>query len=154
MRRLTTILILLALFLSSYAQNKWVYYNDSNYNMIIDTMSVFSFLKVLAIADYDSNSFYIIRIKDQVKTGWVKASEIDSLILLIDSKEPSYCIEGSYASLRPPNRRSTIGGQVMNLIDSFRLNWGYPMLPFDCATNDEKRKAEILKWYKKFKKGK
>jgi len=112
------------------------------------------FIQFLAIKDgskTESNQLtYPIPVVE-VEVGWIKDSDIDSLILLIDSKEPARCIMTMRSSYWP-NESSTIGGHAMNMIDAFRFKRVYPYSMTECPKNNETRKKEILNWYKTYKK--
>jgi hypothetical protein len=88
---------------------------------------------------------------DTAKNGWIKESDIDTLITMIDSKEPSHSVIQVISSFIPEDLNSTVGGQVINLIDAFRYGKEYPYFLADCSSNDINRKQDIILWYNNYK---
>ena len=118
----------------------------------LNKTTVLNFVKTLPIKkEPNPKTIYIITIGIEAKVGWIKDSDIDSLINLVDSKEPAYCLMKAISSHLPVNESSTVGGHVMNIIDAFRYQKEYPYVLTDCPKNDEQRKMEILNWYEEFK---
>ena len=118
----------------------------------LNKTTVLDFVRTLPIKkEPNPKTIYIITIGIEAKVGWIKDSDIDSLIILIDSKEPAYCLMKAISSYLPVNESSTVGGHVMNIIDAFRYQKEYPYVLTDCPKNDEQRKIDILNWYEEFK---
>jgi hypothetical protein len=149
MRKILFILLTIAIASSCYGQidsnPNWIYFNNITVKEFVDTLS---------IKHSKPNTIYILVTGNKAKVGWIKESDVDFLVELIDSKAPAYCVMQVISSQLPINEESTIGGQVMNLIDSYRFNKEYPFFLTDCSKNDEYRKQEILNWYNSFKEGK
>jgi hypothetical protein len=114
-------------------------------------LSVLDYIKLLPVKKNDNRQIHVLTIYDTAKNGWIKVSDIDTLITMIDSKDPSQCVIQVISSFIPENINSTIGGQVMNLIDTFRYGKEYPYFLADCSSNDIKRKQDIMVWYNNFK---
>jgi hypothetical protein len=150
MYKITIFLIGLFITALSYGQknkeNTKIDFVDLNKTTVLD------FVRTLPIrTEPKPKTIYIITIGIEAKVGWIKDTDIDSLIVLIDSKEPAYCLMKMISSHLPVNESSTVGGHVMNILDAYRYQKEYPYILTDCPKNDEQRKTDILNWYEEFK---
>lgn len=116
----------------------------------LSKISVKEYLGMLKIdsTKYSSDKTYLILLSDKTSANWIEKSDVEWLMKYVDSKEPSYCVMQVFSSHLPINETSKLGGQVMNLIDSYRLKKEYPFFLTDCSKNDEKRSEEIKEWWK------
>lgn len=126
-----------------YDKNKWIRF---------DSISVMEFVELLPVKIVAPNYFYIINTVGQADSAWITKEDIPKLIKLIDSEQPAYCVMRVISSHLPVGEESTIGGQVMNLIDSYRLNKPYPFFSTDCSKTDKDRQKEILDWWNEINK--
>ena len=115
-------------------------------------ISVTDFLKYLRLDTKSPIERKILLISGHSKTNWITLNDIHYLMPLIASKEKAKCVWTEVSSIHRHYDNSTIGGQVMNLIDSYRLNKQYPFFLQDCSTTDTSRIAEITEWWKQLKK--
>lgn len=99
-----------------------------------------------SMIDNEQNHFYILTTINKADLNWIKEEDLPILMSLIESKEPSYCVM-QFISSQLLFEKSTIGGQVMNLIDSYRYRKQYPYFLIDCSKNDYRRAEEIKKWW-------
>jgi len=114
-----------------------------------------SYLKINSSSNVDTKSSIenkILTITGHAKQTWITLKDISFLITIINSNEKSKCVWTDYASVRHEYSISTIGGQAMNLIDSYRHNEVYPYFLNECSTTDEQRIKEIKKWWAKLDK--
>lgn len=85
--------------------------------------------------------------------NWLSYEDVEFLISLISSEERAKCVIQTISSELPgSDEHSTLGGQVMNIIDSFRLNKPYPYLLSDCSITESGRAEEIMLWWNQYKK--
>ena len=127
------------------------YYNENQW-LRFDSITVMDFVELLPVKKVSPNYFYIITTVGQADSTWITKSDISKLIEYIDSEQPAYCIMRVISSHLPIGEESTLGGQVMNIIDSYRLNRPYPYFQTDCSKTDKVRQKEILDWWKEMNK--
>jgi len=127
------------------------YYNESQ-SIKFDSITVMEFVELLPVKKVSPNNFYLITTVGQADSSWITKNDIPKLIKLIDSEKSAYCIMRTISSSLPIGEKSTIGGQIMNIIDSYRLNIPYPHFQTDCSKTDKKRQKEILGWWNKMNK--
>jgi hypothetical protein len=114
-----------------------------------DSLTVSQFVEMLKIKGAkEHNKLYVLTIGGQADSGWIKEIDLKYLIAQINSTAPSYCVMQNISSQMPNiNNTSTIGGQVMNLIDAFRFKKQYPYFLTSCEATNETREGEIMKWW-------
>jgi hypothetical protein len=112
-------------------------------------VSLYDYIKILRIPKPCPNGEYCLTTFGKTGENWITDSDIENLIGLIDSRDTTYCIVQMISSNLPKwTDYSTLGGQIMNIIDSYRFNTSYPSFLCDCSKNDQNRKKEILEWSK------
>lgn len=101
----------------SYGQSKknpnWIYFNDLTVKEFIDTLTV---------KEFKTNVTYILVTGNRAKVGWIKSGDIKFLMELIGSLKSAFCVMQSISSNMPFVEKSTVGGQIMNLIDAYRVS--------------------------------
>jgi hypothetical protein len=132
--------------------NKIEAYYDSNGYVDLQKITVQEFVKILRVSKIHDKTAYILVTINEAKPDWISLQDIERLIPLLNSTQPAYCVMQMISSQFPVNGHSTLGGQVMNLIDSYRFQKPYPFFLTDCAKTEEERKQEILAWWKEHKK--
>ena len=125
---------------------------DSYKRVLLDTLSVRDFIKILKIKEPVPNKVHFISVWSNVDSTWISKKDISYLIPLMDVTDSAYCIGSPLSSVgfTGINDYSTLGGQVMNLIDFYRLNKIAPVYHPVCLKNDSVRKKEILDWWKDY----
>ena len=78
---------------------------------------------------------------------WVQLDDVKYFMQYMDSTEKCKCIITVISSYLPFDDYSTLGGQAMNLIDSYRKNQPYFQGSWDCSKNDSLRVQEIKEWW-------
>jgi hypothetical protein len=130
-----------------------VIYSDSSFiDFNVNSLMVADFIKYIRLNDKSSYESKILTIKGQAKSGWITLNDILFLMPLIHSKEEAKCIWTEISSVHPHYSFSTIGGQAMNLIDSYRFAKHYPFFLQDCSSNDKNRVDDITKWWNQLNK--
>lgn len=137
---------LLLSILNVYGQNTGNVWKDYIDFKKLTPKEYFEKLKISS-AKYDPKQTYLLTISSQSPEYWITKNDVEFLMYYIDSEQPSYCVMQFVSSYLPINEKATFGGQAMNLIDSYRLNKGYPYILTDCSKNDETRSEEIKKWW-------
>jgi hypothetical protein len=125
--------------------------NASNKHRMInlDSITVTDFIKLLPIEAVAPDRLYVIATIGQADSTWITQNDISELIKYIGSEQPARCVMRAISSHFPVGETSTLGGQVMNIIDAYRLNKPYPYFLCDCSKSDKKRQKEILDWWKR-----
>jgi uncharacterized protein len=114
--------------------------------------SVYQFIELLKIDNEKPNQLNILTIDMQTPENWVSAKDIDSLMTFINSTEPAKCVMQVVSSHLPLGDSSTIGGQVMDIIEAFKENKSYPTILTSCAKTDQERIEKLTEWWNEQKK--
>ena len=118
----------------------------------LNEISVYQFIKLLKIDKEIATQLNILTIGLQTPDNWVTEKDIDTLMTYINSTEPSKCVMQVISSHLPVGDSSTIGGQVMDIIEAFKENKSYPTILTSCAKTDEERIVRLKKWWDEQKK--
>ena len=114
----------------------------------LDSITIKEYIDILKIQNPIPYGVYVLNTLGDAPKNWITKSDIAQMIDLIDSENRTYCVMQIISSNMPDLLEySTLGGQIMNVIDSYRLNKNYPFFLTDCAKNDEIRKKEIIEWW-------
>lgn len=92
-----------------------------------------------------------ITIFREAPENWVTEHDIEYLIEYIMSDQKRNCLKNAVSSYLVEGH-TTLGGQAMDLIDSFRLKKKYFSAANSCTKTDNERADEILKWWVEFNK--
>jgi uncharacterized protein len=114
--------------------------------------SVYQFIELLKIDNEKPNQLNILTVDIQTPENWVSAKDIDSLMTFINSNEPAKCVMQVVSSHLPLGDSSTIGGQVMNIIEAFKDNKSYPTILKSCAKTNQERIEKLTEWWNEQKK--
>jgi uncharacterized protein len=114
--------------------------------------SVYQFIELLKIGNEKPNQLNILTVGMQTPANWVSEKDIDSLMTFINSTEPAKCVMQVVSSHLPLGDSSTIGGQVMDIIEAFKENKSYPTILTSCAKTDQERIDKLTKWWDEQKK--
>jgi uncharacterized protein len=114
--------------------------------------SVYQFIELLKIDNEKPNQLNILTVGMQTPENWVSAKDIDSLMTFINSTEPAKCVMQVVSSHLPLGDSSTIGGQVMDIIEAFKENKSYPTILTSCAKTDQERIEKLIEWWNEQKK--
>lgn len=118
----------------------------------LNDYSVYQFIELLKIDKDNLSQLNILTVNMQTTENWVTKKDIDSLMTLIYSREPAKCVMQVVSSHLPIGDNSTIGGQVMDIIEAFKENKSYPTILTSCAKTDQERIDKLTKWWDKQKK--
>ena len=118
----------------------------------LNDISVFQFIELLKIDNEKPNQLNILTVGMQSPENWVTEKDIDSLMTFINSTEPAKCVMQVISSHLPVGDSSTIGGQVMEIIEAFKDRKSYPTILTSCAKTDKERIDNLTKWWNEQKK--
>ncbi len=112
-------------------------------------ITVVDYVELLKFEERGIYTIYRLTTGNRAKSDWIKESDLNYLMTLIESKRRAKCVKESISSDWKPGSDdfSTLGGQVMNIIDSYRKNEPYPNFFVDCSITDSTRVQEIKKWW-------
>jgi hypothetical protein len=122
------------------------YTGDTGINLNLFTVQ--QYVEMLKVKTKE-NHLHVIIIEKVAEKDWVKKEIIPYLLTLIESEMDANCVMSYYSSKLPIPNNSTLGGQVMNLIDSYRHSKNYPAFLTDCSRTDLERVKEIKRWWEK-----
>jgi len=83
---------------------------------------------------------------------WVKRSDIDTLMVLMNSKRKCYCTMNPLSSYIPKYDSADVGGYAVVFINSFRNKNAIAMGLNNCPKTDTQSVREIIEWYEGFRK--
>lgn len=156
MKKLFYIFVVKIFFLSSlYSQNASSNYdslkNDAQVN--IGDITVIEFIESLIENERNKNEISVLLVHGTVDSNWIKKSDVEFLMNLIDSKQDAKCIFNISASLVPKGK-STIGDHAIRLIEVYKSKNKFPDEFLICPKYDRKKRKEIKKWWLLEKKSK
>jgi hypothetical protein len=108
---------------------------------------------ILKFSSDTAKGVNFITVNDAPK-NWIQLDDVKYLIQFITSDEKCKSLIKVYSNYLPFDNYSTLGGQAMNLIDSYRKNEPYFQGVWNCAKNDSLRVIEINSWWKSINKKK
>jgi hypothetical protein len=83
---------------------------------------------------------------------WIKASDVDTLMSLIESKEKCRCILNPGSSYIPINEKADLGGYAILLLNSYKHKESVGFNLWACPKTDKAAVANLLNWNKSIKK--
>jgi len=115
-----------------------------------DTTHILTFYEFLdAIKKNDSSEFLnFITVEKEFPSDWVKSSNIDTLISLIESRDRCRCVLNPISSYIPSKEKANLGGYAILILNSYRNNKPLKFSLWACPTTNEKDVKEILIWNK------
>jgi len=119
--------------------------HDTSINLNKTTPS--QFLDILSNG-FDSLSKMNFLTTGDFAKNWVSLEDLNYLMKLIHSTEKCLCVVKVWSSFEPFANYSKIGGQAMNMVESYKNKVPYFPGLWTCAKNDSLRAAEIGKWWK------
>ncbi|MET4080902.1 hypothetical protein ABIB40_000846 [Pedobacter sp. UYP30] len=147
-RQLATVAILIFASLTADGQTKQNNHAFNSSFININKLTVFQFIDLLKIDKENSKKTHILTIVGvRTSENWLKDKDIDSLMNLISSTAPAKCVMSALCSYAPLSDISTIGGQVMDIIEAYKDNKQYPTFLTSCAKTDAKRVEKIKLWW-------
>jgi hypothetical protein len=118
------------------------------YSADLSKLSPRQFLSLLKYSSDTAKGVKWVTVSNTSPDGWVTLQDVRYLMSVIHSKEKCKCVIKVYSSYLPVDDFSTVGGQAMNLIDSYRTQQPYCDRPWDCEKTDSARITRLEKWWK------
>lgn len=118
--------------------------NDTELN--IGDITVIEFIEALIVNERKKNEISVLLVRGTADSNWIKKSDVEFLMSLIDSKQDAKCIFNINASLVPKGR-STIGDHAIRLIEVYKSKKEFPDEFLICPKYDRKKRKEIKKWW-------
>lgn len=126
---------------------------NKNYYIDFNKVSVYEYLELLKVEKNNTNKLEnILTIGLKTPENWLTDKDIDTLINYINSNDPAKCVMQIVSSYIPIEDSSTIGGQVLDILEAYKNKKSYPTTLTSCSKTDEKRIEEIKKWWNDYKK--
>jgi hypothetical protein len=125
-----------------------------------DEFTPLSLIDSLTLKNDQDTLVYPFLMKNYFPDGWVKYSDIDTLISLITSKKRCHCFAdpGDVNNIIylpsedvTPDYKATIGGYAKIFINSFREKLKVDLGVYNCPGADSKSIEEILNWWAIYK---
>ncbi|MCK9400904.1 MAG: hypothetical protein M0Q51_13060 [Bacteroidales bacterium] len=117
------------------------------YSIDLHSVTPKQFFSVLKYDSDTAQGVKYITVSWDAPKDWVQLDDVKYFMQYIDSTEKCKCIITVISSYLPFDDYSTLGGQAMNLIDSYRKNQPYFQSSWDCSKNDSLRAQEIKEWW-------
>ena len=92
----------------------------------LNEISVYQFIELLKVDQNKPSQLNILTVGLQTQENWVTEKDIDTLMPFINSTDPAKCVMQVISSHLPVGDSSTIGGQVMDIIEAFINKKTYP----------------------------
>lgn len=147
MKQIIGIIFLFSIFeCSIFSQNHYPH-DTLHFTIDLKKMTPKQFFSVLRfISDTAKGVTFITVSWDGPKT-WVQLDDVKYFMKFINSSEKCKCVIKVYSDFLPFDDYSTLGGQAMNLIDSYRKNESYFESTWSCSKNDKLRAELIMSWW-------
>ncbi|WP_298147518.1 TPM domain-containing protein [Flavobacterium sp.] len=123
-----------------------------NYFVDFNEITVYQFIELLKVDNQNLKQINFLSVGMEAPENWVTGKEIDDLMPLIRSTEPAKCVVQSISSYLPIGDSSTIGGQVMDIVEAFKNKISYPTALTSCAKTDPERINKLTTWWNQHKK--
>ncbi len=113
-------------------------------------ISLASFINHVKCRDHTAREFYGLIIENNFPENWIKPSDIDSLIPLVNSRQKCNCIVNPKSSIMEKDS-AELGGYAIAFIDAFRENRKFEFGLNFCPKTNERKSDELIKWWNEIK---
>lgn len=110
-----------------------------------------SFLSAVVKKNDKDAPINVITMTDEFPEDWVKESDIDTLMTLIQSTKKCNCILNPLSSYIPINNDADIGGYAIIFVNSFRQKTKIKLGLYNCPKTDKQSVKEINNWWTTYK---
>jgi hypothetical protein len=128
-------------------------HDTPHYSFDLHKISPKQLFSVLKFSSDTAKGVNFITVGD-APTNWIQFADVKYLVRFINSHEKCKCVIKVYSDYLPFDNYSTLGGQAMNLIDSYRKKEPYFEGTWNCGKNDDLRAQKITSWFKSLNKKK
>ena len=110
-----------------------------------------SFLELVKQKGNVNDRLGVYDMTDDFPNNWIKHSDIDTLITLVNSKASCNCFLNPFSSYIP-HEKADLGGYAIKLIKFYKENKKVSFGLYSCPTTNEKEANELIKWWSEQKK--
>lgn len=114
-------------------------------------LTPFTFIDLASKNYQRDSSLNVITMFNDFPADWIKESYIDSLILLLESKEKCSCFLNPYSSFLPVNEYAEIGGFAMKFVEAYKKGQKIDLGRYQCPKADQQKVQELQDWWIKRK---
>lgn len=97
------------------------------------------------------NTFNVLSIKDDLSKNWIRSTDLDSLISLVESKEKCSCYLNPLSSYIPKDS-AEVGGFAIEFLKAFKENRKVNLGLYSCPKVDKREALELKLWLKNYNK--
>jgi hypothetical protein len=123
--------------------------DNPNFSADLHKVSPRQLLDILNFNSGKAKGAKFVTVSFDPPKNWVGKEDLGYLMKLIRSQDKCRCVIHVFSSYLPFQDSSTIGGQAMNMIDSYRTGKPYFEGSWNCAKTDSARLREIELWWKR-----
>jgi hypothetical protein len=153
MRKCLSGIIIFIFIFQSHTFPQYPYHADTlHYSIDLHTITPRQLLSILKYDSDTAKGVKFITVSWDPPKDWVQLEDVNYFMQCIHSTEKCKCVIKVYSNYLPFDDYSTLGGQAMNLIDSYRLNESYFQGVWNCSKNDSLRAREIETWWESINK--
>jgi hypothetical protein len=95
------------------------------------------------------NNFNVFSTEDDLSKNWIKRTDLDSLISLVDSNESCSCYLNPLSSYIPKDS-AEVGGFAIEFLKAFKENRKVNLGSYCCPKVDKKEAVELKDWFKNY----
>jgi hypothetical protein len=121
--------------------------NNVNFSVDLHKVSPRQLLSILDFRSDTAKGARYVTVSFDPPENWVRQEDLGYLMKLIGSKDKCRCVIKVFSDYLPIDDYSTIGGQAMNMIDSYRNRKSYFEGSANCAKTDSLRQKEVEVWW-------
>lgn len=127
------------------------YHVDSIRWMTPEQFTPISFLDAVVNKTNQDTILNLISMMDEFPLDWVKQTDIDTLMTLINSTKKCRCFLNPLSSYIPTNESADMGGYAILFINSFRQKSKISLGLFSCPKTNKQSIKEINQWWANYK---
>ena len=114
-----------------------------------EKLTVFAFLERVEIDNQNKDSLMFMTMTDDFPKNWIKASQIDTLINLVNSKQRCLCFVNPLSSYIPFEDSADLGGYAIELIKAYKNRKTVSFGLNSCPKTNERDAQTLIEWWSK-----
>jgi hypothetical protein len=147
MKQIIGIIVLLSIIEGSIFSQNHFPKDTLHFSIDLHKMTPEQFFSVLKLTSDTAKGVTFITVSWDMPKTWIQLDDVKYFMRFINSSEKCKCVIKVYSDFLPFDDYSTLGGQAMNLIDSYRKNESYFEGSWSCSKNDNIRARLIMSWW-------